>query len=75
MATLGDALTEGRLEERLKILSQPQRLIIDEIGYLSLDRQGANLFFQLSRAATSATRSSLLVITVSAPGAKYSAIP
>jgi len=28
----GKALAEGRLEERLKILSQPQLLIIDEIG-------------------------------------------
>ena len=47
IATLGKALAEGRLEERLKILSQPQLLIIDEIGYLPIDRQGANLFFQL----------------------------
>jgi DNA replication protein DnaC len=46
-ATLGKALAEGRLEQRLKILSQPQLLIIDEIGYLPIDRQGASLFFQL----------------------------
>jgi len=44
---LGRALLEGRLEERLKLLAQPQLLIIDEIGYLPIDRQGANLFFQL----------------------------
>jgi DNA replication protein DnaC len=37
----------GRLDERLKILAQPQLLIIDEIGYIPIDRQGANLFFQL----------------------------
>jgi len=47
IAMLGKAFAEGRLEERLKILSQPQLLIIDEIGYLPIDRQGANLFFQL----------------------------
>ena len=47
IATLGKALAEGRLDERLKVLSQPQLLIIDEIGYLPIDRQGANLFFQL----------------------------
>ena len=35
------------MEDRLKLLSQPQLLIIDEIGYLPIDRQGANLFFQL----------------------------
>ena len=40
-------MAEGRLEERLKLLTQPQLLIIDEIGYLPIDRQGANLFFQL----------------------------
>lgn len=44
---LGRALAEGRLEERLKLLTQPQLLIVDEIGYLPIDRQGANLFFQL----------------------------
>jgi len=32
IATLGKALGEGRLEERLKLLSQPQLLIVDEIG-------------------------------------------
>ena len=44
---LGKAHAEGRLDERLKILAQPQLLIIDEIGYIPIDRQGANLCFQL----------------------------
>jgi len=47
ITTLGKALAEGKLEDRLKLLSQPQLLIIDEIGYLPIDRQEANLFFQL----------------------------
>jgi DNA replication protein DnaC len=47
ITTLGRAFAEGRLEERLKILTQPQLLIVDEIGYLPIGRQGANLFFQL----------------------------
>lgn len=47
IATLGKALAENRLEEKLKVLAQPQCLIIDEIGYIPIDRQGANLFFQL----------------------------
>ena len=47
IAVLGKAYSENRLEERLKILSQLQLLIIDEIGYIPIDRQGANLFFQL----------------------------
>ena len=47
IATLGKAFGENRLDERLKLLTQPQVLIIDEIGYIPIDRHGANLFFQL----------------------------
>jgi DNA replication protein DnaC len=47
IANLTKALTEGRLEEKLKLYSVPRLLIIDEIGYLPIERQGANLFFQL----------------------------
>jgi DNA replication protein DnaC len=47
ITTLGKALAEGKLDERLKLLTQPQLLICDEIGYLPIDRQGANMFFQL----------------------------
>ena len=45
--TLTRAHQENRLEEKLKQLVQPKLLIVDEIGYLPLDRLGANLFFQL----------------------------
>jgi len=47
IANLTKALTEGRLEEKMKLYSVPRLLIIDEIGYLPIERQGANLFFQL----------------------------
>jgi len=47
IATLTKALGEGRLEEKLKLYTTPRLLIIDEIGYLPIERQGANLFFQL----------------------------
>jgi DNA replication protein DnaC len=47
IASLTRALTEGRLEERLKLYTVPRLLIVDEIGYLPIDRAGANLFFQL----------------------------
>lgn len=47
IATLIRALGEGRLEEKLKLYTVPRLLIIDEIGYLPIDRAGANLFFQL----------------------------
>ena len=35
------------LPDKLKVLSKYRMLIIDEIGYLPMDIQGANLFFQL----------------------------
>ena len=44
---LTKANAEGRLDEKLKFYTTPRLLIIDEIGYLPIDRQGANLFFQL----------------------------
>jgi DNA replication protein DnaC len=47
ITALTKAAAEGRLEERLKIYTVPRLLIIDEIGYLPIDRAGANLFFQL----------------------------
>ena len=47
IATLTRALGEDRLEEKLKLYTVPRLLIIDEIGYLPIDRAGANLFFQL----------------------------
>lgn len=47
LASLAKAHSENKLEERLKVLCQPKLLIIDEIGYLPLDRHGASLFFQL----------------------------
>ncbi len=47
IAALTKALAEGRLEEKLKAYTMPRLLIIDEIGYLPIERAGANLFFQL----------------------------
>jgi DNA replication protein DnaC len=44
---LNKAHYENKLEVKLKTLSKHKVLIIDEIGYLPFDRQGANLFFQL----------------------------
>jgi DNA replication protein DnaC len=47
IAQLTKAHAEGRLDEKLKLYTTPRLLIIDEIGYLPIDRLGANLFFQL----------------------------
>ena len=47
IASLEEAQTAGRLAHRLKTLTHPSLLIVDEIGYLPITRNGAMLFFQL----------------------------
>lgn len=44
---LNKAHAENRLETKLKHFAKYRLLIIDEIGYLPIDKQGANLLFQL----------------------------
>ena len=44
---LKKAKLENRLEARLKHLNRYKLLIIDEIGYLPIDKTDSNLFFQL----------------------------
>lgn len=44
---LNKAHFENKLESRIKHFCRYELLIIDEIGYLPVDKQGANLFFQL----------------------------
>lgn len=45
--SLENARAAGQLARRLRVLSHPALLIVDEIGYLPLSRDGAVLFFQL----------------------------
>lgn len=47
VAALAKAHAEGRLEEKLRYYGKPKLLIIDELGYLPLERNAAHLFFQL----------------------------
>jgi len=44
---LKKARLENRLDTRLKHYSKYKLLIIDEIGYLPIDKEDAKLFFQL----------------------------
>lgn len=46
MNKLTKAAYENRLEDALRQYGRYKLLIIDEIGYLPQDKQGANLFFQ-----------------------------
>jgi DNA replication protein DnaC len=47
MSQLKKALLENRLEARMKFFSKYKVLIIDEIGYMPIDQDSANLFFQV----------------------------
>ena len=45
--TLKKAYSQNRLDEKLKTLSKYKLLIIDEVGYLPIDVEAANMLFQL----------------------------
>jgi DNA replication protein DnaC len=45
--SLGAAQAAGQLDRTLRAYRKPQLLIIDELGYLPIDRHGANLLFQI----------------------------
>ena len=51
LAGLIESLTEakaaGNLSRRLRVLTHPALLVVDEIGYLPVNQDGAVLFFQL----------------------------
>ena len=50
IASLMKAEREGTLPERIRFLTRTALLVIDEVGYLPLERGGAHLFFQLINA-------------------------
>lgn len=45
--SLEEAQAAGKLVPRMKTLTHPALLVVDEIGYLPISRTGAMLFFQL----------------------------
>lgn len=65
---LRKAYHENRLEARLKHYSKYKVLIIDEIGYLPIDKLGANLFFQL---ITKRYENTSTIITTNQPFSKW----
>jgi DNA replication protein DnaC len=52
--TLAAAQPAGRLKREFKRYLRPDVLIVDELGYLPIDKHGADLLFQLIRSVTSA---------------------
>src|SRR5215218_7636850 len=59
VARLGDAHAQGRLHAELTRLGRVPLLIVDEVGYIPLDGEAANPFFQLVSARYE--RASLIV--------------
>lgn len=47
LSSLERAKAQNKLEERRKNLSQPKLLILDEVGYVPLDRWGVTCLFQI----------------------------
>ncbi|MDQ3522238.1 MAG: IS21-like element helper ATPase IstB [Gemmatimonadota bacterium] len=47
ITSLEEAQAAGKLLHRMKTLTHPALLVVDEIGYLPVSRTGAMLFFQL----------------------------
>jgi DNA replication protein DnaC len=47
VASLNKAYSENKLEEKVKQYCIPKVLIIDEIGYIPIDTNGAHLLFQI----------------------------
>ncbi len=47
LAMLARAQAEGKLADQVAFYAKPKLLVIDELGYLPLEKQTANLFFQL----------------------------
>jgi len=48
--SLVDAKAAGQISRRLRVLTHPALLVVDEIGYLPVSQDGAVLFFQLINA-------------------------
>ena len=53
--SLEQARAAGQLARRLRMLTHPALLLVDEIGYLPVSRDGAVLFFQLINASVQET--------------------
>jgi DNA replication protein DnaC len=45
--TLSAAKSTGRLKQEIKKYAKPALLLIDELGYLPIDKSGADLLFQV----------------------------
>ena len=65
------AYLENRLEDRLRLYSKYKVLIIDEVGFLPIDKQGANMLFQL---INKRYEKSTTIITTNQPFSKWAEV-
>jgi DNA replication protein DnaC len=61
LAQLSRAQLEGKLADQIAFYAKPKLLVVDELGYLPLEKQTAHLFFQL--VSRRYERGSMLVTT------------
>ncbi len=71
ISNLKKAYLENRLEDRLRLYSKYKVLIIDEVGFLPIDKQGANMLFQL---INKRYEKSTTIITTNQPFSKWADI-
>ena len=57
---LSAAQADHSLVRKLKIYTEPSLLVCDELGYLSLDQQTSNLFYQVISTSHSGKRSTVI---------------
>ncbi|MFY8059378.1 MAG: IS21-like element helper ATPase IstB, partial [Planctomycetaceae bacterium] len=58
------AQMNGTLQQTLKLYTKPSLLLLDELGYLPIDKRGADLLFQI---VTARYESGSIVITTNRP--------
>ena len=57
---LNASQVDHSLVRKLRVYTEPSLLIVDELGYLALDQQTSNLFYQVISTRHSQKRSSLI---------------
>ena len=68
ISNLKKAHLENRLDDRLRLYTKYKVLIIDEVGFLPIDKLGANLLFQL---INKRYEKSTTIITINQPFSKW----
>ena len=71
MNDLHRAHLEGKINEKLKKLGSYKLLIIDELGYLPINKEDSKLFFQLIDRRYEKFSTISLLISISHNGTKY----